>query len=396
MSQPNINQGPFESGVAAASIFPKSQKSAEYLQSESTGSNTRLAELIETQRSIQNLSAGDALRRIVDLSLKLIPAQGAGIWVFTGDALVYRAGAGACSDGQTLKTAVLSGLATGKPRPFPDDTVSPTEYRSLLAVPVLQGSKVAGALAVFSANSNVFSEEHVTVLQLLAGFLSHAMDKAEAAKFKHMVTLERAVVRQVIDSVVPELSDSQNRPNSDVYRGHPATDYHPLPLDFQSEINPEALALLADEFEKFGNLGVAEEPISVPDKIFSSPENLDAAQLFFLSGIAAPSPNVDHSTEQSSPISDFVSDSGEDVMATHDPKSGFILSWLQSLKKEDKSPAVLGELDQSTQPELDFNQALLAEPDEVPSLNRTPPLRLVKPALIGLSVLVLLAFPVHC
>ena len=201
--------------LVAVSLIQQLQKRALSLDSGSDDI-AHFAGLANAQEAIQTgtLAPELALFRIADLAIELVPAQGAGVWLFAGDSLVYRAGAGTASNDERLRNAVLSRLVNVENPPSDED--EPSALGSLLVAPIYQGPRIAGALAVFSENANCFSPSDLTRLRLLTGLLAHAVDKDANARLRHQVSLERAVVLNVIGAVVPSLAglveSRQSRP----------------------------------------------------------------------------------------------------------------------------------------------------------------------------------------
>jgi hypothetical protein len=191
--------------LVAVSLIQQLQKRAISLDSGSD-ETAPFAGLANAQEAIQTgtLAPELALFRTADLALELVPAQGAGVWLFAGNSLVYRAGAGAASDDLHLRNAVLSRLVSGD-TPAPAGA-EPPSIGSLLVAPIYQGPRIAGALAVFSENANCFTPSDLTKLRLLTGLLAQAVDKDANARLRHQVSLERAVVLNVIGAVVPSLA----------------------------------------------------------------------------------------------------------------------------------------------------------------------------------------------
>ena len=211
-----LDRESFEQILATAWVLQQLQRRVSSLASGENYDTSQLLDLVEAQHAMQTgaLSPDAALCRIVGLALKLVPAHGAGVWLFAGDEFVYRAGTGTASDDDGLRTAVLSGLEVGEPsdESHPDgDMAQGTPFKSLLVAPIHQGPKVVGAFAVFSENARGFSARDVTTARLLTGLLAHAVDKASSAKFEHIVSLERAVVLHVIEDLVPTLAGLASR-----------------------------------------------------------------------------------------------------------------------------------------------------------------------------------------
>ena len=195
----SAGRDPLEQILVAISLLQQLQKRA--LSLDSGGDDTaHFAGLANAQEAIQTgtLAPELALFRIADLAIELVPAQGAGVWLFAGDLLVYRAGAGTASNDERLRNAVLSRLVS--------DEEDLSAVGSFLVAPIYQGPRIAGALAVFSENENCFSPSDLTKLRLLTGLLAQAVDKDANARLRHQVSLERAVVLNVIGAVVPSLA----------------------------------------------------------------------------------------------------------------------------------------------------------------------------------------------
>ena len=191
--------------LVAVSLIQQLQKRALSLDSGSADT-AHFAGLANAQEAIQTgtLAPELALFRIADLAIELVPAQGAGVWLFAGNSLVFRAGAGTASNDEQLRNAVLSRLAIVENPPSDEDELS--ALGSLLVAPIYQGPRIAGALAVFSENEDCFGPNDLTKLRLLTGLLAQAVDKDASARLRHQISLERAVVLNVIGAVVPSLA----------------------------------------------------------------------------------------------------------------------------------------------------------------------------------------------
>ncbi|MGH9530350.1 MAG: hypothetical protein ACRD2S_10585 [Terriglobales bacterium] len=206
----SLDRTSFERFLATASLLQQLQKRTTFLNSHLGDVAPQLADLVSTQQAIQTgtLSGEAALLRISALALRLVPAQGAGIWLFSGDLFLYRAGAGTASNDEGLSNAVSSRLASydGSADIHQDYVEAwPPLVRSLLLAPIYQGQKIAGALAVFSEIAGCFSDRDETTARLLSGLAAHALDKAANARFKQTMTLEREAVLHVIEALVPSL-----------------------------------------------------------------------------------------------------------------------------------------------------------------------------------------------
>ncbi|HEV7220312.1 MAG TPA: hypothetical protein VGN39_15685 [Terriglobales bacterium] len=209
----SLDRTSFERFLATASLLQQLQKRAISLSSHVEDLAPQLTELSDTQQAIQAgiLSVDAALLRISALALRLIPAQGAGVWVFSGDALLYRAGAGTASNDENLRNAISPSLANGnRPtdgRQGDNEVLHSPLVGSLLLAPIYQGQKIAGGFAVFSENTDCFNDRDAASTRLLSGLAAQALDKAANARFKQTVTLEREAVLHVIGALVPSLKD---------------------------------------------------------------------------------------------------------------------------------------------------------------------------------------------
>jgi len=266
--QPRLDRESFEQILATAWVLQQLQRRVSPLGSGANYDTSQLLDLVEAQHAMQTgaLSPDAALCRIVGLALKLVPAHGAGVWLFAGDAFVYRAGTGTASDDEGLRAAVLSRLEGWAPsdESHPDgDRAEGTAFKSLLVAPIHQGPKVVGAFAVFSENARGFSARDVTTARLLTGLLAHAVDKASSARFEHIVSLERAVVLHVIEDLVPTLAGLASRtqralpfpavPAASVEAQTAATLSLPsfVPGEVGNGTHAETLAALVEEVENF-------------------------------------------------------------------------------------------------------------------------------------------------
>ena len=206
----SLDRTSFERFLATASLLQQLQKRAVSLDSHTEDLAPQLTELVNTQQAIQagTLSVDAALLRISALALRLVPAQGAGVWLFSGDALLYRAGTGTASSEESLRGAISTSLASVSDTPRDNSPIvhSPL-MRSLLVAPIYQGQKIAGGLAVLSEKADCFNDRDQANTRLLSGLAAQALDKAANARFKQTVTLEREAVLHVIGALVPSLRD---------------------------------------------------------------------------------------------------------------------------------------------------------------------------------------------
>lgn len=204
-----LDRQSFERLIAAASLVQQWHTHA-FRSAANAADALPLLTLVETQQAIQTgaLDLEAAMYQITGLALKLAAADGTGVWLFTQNAFVFRAGAGNASNSENLRLAVLSRLAPLDPVSGAvslDDAHHFSKAKSLLVAPIYQGRTITGALAVFSARENAFTERDETNTRLMAGLLAHALDKAAEAQLKQSMTLERAAMQKVIERLIPSL-----------------------------------------------------------------------------------------------------------------------------------------------------------------------------------------------
>ena len=181
-----------------------------------------LFELVEAQLAIEigTLDLPAAMNRAVGLALKFSRATGAATWLFKGQDFVRCAEAGSGADDQRLQLEVLSKLAAI--RALSDDSLSDPRssnpassasdasqdqdsIKSLLVAPIYHGRNIAGALAVFSADRDAFTEHDATNARLLSGLLTHALGKSAETELMQHINQERATMLQAIDQLIPAL-----------------------------------------------------------------------------------------------------------------------------------------------------------------------------------------------
>lgn len=181
-----------------------------------------LTDLIPIRQEVKSgkVDLNVVMNRLAKLTQRALGAGGAGVWLFADNEIFYCAGAGNASNDERLRLQVISKLASscqlGKdtpPRlgkPIPKTTVHDTSYdlgsaKSLLVEPIYQGTDIAGALAAFSDEFQVFTERDAANIHSLADVLAQALSKAEQAGLKESVALEPAAMLQLIERIIPGL-----------------------------------------------------------------------------------------------------------------------------------------------------------------------------------------------
>ena len=217
-----LDRPSFEQVLCATSLMQQLNRQVRNGHASDHDDTQPLSDLVEAQLAIETdtMDLQAAMNRVVGLALPLGRATGAATWLFTGHEFVYRAGTGSGVNDERLQLEVLAKLASlcgpsdrslHDPResnhwsPPPDAIPYPGSVKSLLVVPIYHGRNIAGALAVFSAEFNAFTERDATKARLLSGLLTHALGKAAEVELKQKVSLERATMLQAIDQLIPAL-----------------------------------------------------------------------------------------------------------------------------------------------------------------------------------------------
>lgn len=184
----------FEQFVAAVSLFqPLQQAASNSKMITSEEKAPLLLYLLETLRAIDSgaLALQAALERVAGLALQIVGGDGAVLWLFTSENLLCRAAAGMNFEDDHIRIALRSKLqsagAFGEPPPATLDlTRTLGKYSgslgSSLAIAILPGGKMAGALAVFSIQSRTFTERNYANLRLLAGLAQYVLIKRVAGR----------------------------------------------------------------------------------------------------------------------------------------------------------------------------------------------------------------------
>jgi Sel1 repeat len=149
--------------------------------------------------------------RIVKLARKELSADGAGVWLFTGNEAFLGAAAGQASNDERLRLALFSTLLTawrldngslgrlGKP------VGSDCGIGSWLVEPLYQGHNIAGVLAAFSFRLDAFAELDSAKLHSFADVLAQALTKAAALHSRESTAPEPAQLLQLIEQMIPGL-----------------------------------------------------------------------------------------------------------------------------------------------------------------------------------------------
>jgi hypothetical protein len=86
------------------------------------------------------------------------------------------------------------------------------QIRSLIAVPIFHGGNVAGALELYYAAPNAFTDQDVHSCQLLAGLVTEALAREEEINSKKSLASERAAMLEALEKLQPNLAALIDKP----------------------------------------------------------------------------------------------------------------------------------------------------------------------------------------
>jgi hypothetical protein len=189
-----LDRQSFEQFLAAVSLFQSLQQAAAKRINE--GNPPLLPYLLETLRASDSgaLVLQAALERVTSSALPIVGGDCAVLWLFTSEKVICRAAVGAnVDDGQictALRSKLQSGGAFGEAPPAKLDLMRTLEkyagsLGSSLAIAILPGGRIAGALAVFSNQSMTFTARDYANLRQLAGLAQYVLAKRVAERKPH-------------------------------------------------------------------------------------------------------------------------------------------------------------------------------------------------------------------
>lgn len=181
-----------------------------------------LAQIVETQHQIQvrHLELEEAMSLVVMRLAEITNAGGAAIGILDGNKVRYRVVAGsmtlpAGAEVPMEKALCLATLRTGQVIRCvdvnPEFLFDPAECRrrgiqSLIAVPVYHDGGIAGAMELYFAYAQAFTEQDVHTCQLIAGLVTEALAREEEHTWKKSLATERAVMMEALAKLKPNLA----------------------------------------------------------------------------------------------------------------------------------------------------------------------------------------------
>jgi len=189
-----LDRRSFEQFIAAVSLFQSLQQATAKKINE--GNPPLLPYLLETLRASDSgaLVLQAALERVTSLALHIVGGDRAVLWLFTSQEMICRTAVGVNFDEGRICTALRSKLQSGGA--FGEDPPSKLDLMrtiekysgslgSSLAIAILPGGRIAGALAVFSNQSKTFTTRDYDNLRLLAGLAQYVLAKRVAERKPH-------------------------------------------------------------------------------------------------------------------------------------------------------------------------------------------------------------------
>jgi putative methionine-R-sulfoxide reductase with GAF domain len=181
-----------------------------------------LAQIVETQRQIQvrHLELESAMALVAERVTAITRASGAALGILDGKKVRYRAASGSFTlplgtETSMDKAICLACLRVGQVIRCPDVN---TEFlfdaeacrrrgiQSLIAVPIYHDGEIAGALELYFARSQAFSEQDVHSCQLMAGLVTEAFARDDEVMWKKSVAAERATMLEALEKLKPNLA----------------------------------------------------------------------------------------------------------------------------------------------------------------------------------------------
>ena len=190
--------------------------------------NFVLTQVIEIQRQIQDrqLDLESAMSLVVERVIEIARAGGAGIGTVAGKNIRYRAAAGLMTLPEGSEVAIEKSLCsaclrTGEVIRCADinadflldaDECHRRGIQALIAVPVYHEGGITGALELYYANRQAFTEQDVHACQLMAGLVTEALAREEEATSKKSLATERAAMLEALEKLKPNLAGLMNAP----------------------------------------------------------------------------------------------------------------------------------------------------------------------------------------
>ena len=181
-----------------------------------------LAEIVETQRQIQvrHLELENAMSLVAQRVTEIARAGGAAIAFVDRMKVRYRGVAGKMTlaagtevsfekalSVATLKTGQVIRCADVNPEfLFDPEQCRRRGIQAMIVVPIFHEGGIAGALELYYATTQAFTEQDVHTCQLMAGLITEALARDEELGWKKSLASERAVMLEALERLKPKLA----------------------------------------------------------------------------------------------------------------------------------------------------------------------------------------------
>ncbi|HEY6339532.1 MAG TPA: GAF domain-containing protein [Candidatus Sulfotelmatobacter sp.] len=185
-----------------------------------------LARIVETQQQIlaRGLELASAMALVAQHAAEITRASGSAIGILeskpAGKILQYRAVSGRLTLARGSEVAVEKALSFNCLRAGEamrcadvnsDFLLDAEECRrrgigSLIAVPIYRDSGIAGALELYFASPNTFTEQDVHSCQLMAGLITEALARDAGVSSRKSLAAERATMLDALEKLRPNLA----------------------------------------------------------------------------------------------------------------------------------------------------------------------------------------------
>ncbi len=181
-----------------------------------------LAQIVETQHQIQarHLELENAMSLVAERVTEIAKAGGAAIGFLDGNNVRYRGVAGSMTlpagtevpldkaiSVATIKTGQVIRCADVNPEfLFDPEECRRRGIQALIAVPIFHEGGIAGALELYFATTQAFTEQDVNTCQLMAGLITEALARDEELGWKKSLASERAVMLEALEKLKPNLA----------------------------------------------------------------------------------------------------------------------------------------------------------------------------------------------
>ena len=180
-----------------------------------------LAHIVETQHQIQlhALDLDHAIAVIAQRVAAIARADGAAMGMLEAGTIRYKAVSGqltpAAGEDAPAEKALCAACLHGQIIRCRDidveiaidaDQCRRRGIQAMIAVPIYQVGGIAGALELYYANKQAFTEQDVHTCQLMAGLVTEALARGDELTWKQSLANERSVMLEALEKLKPDLA----------------------------------------------------------------------------------------------------------------------------------------------------------------------------------------------